>query len=355
MYYPEQRFVSNLIAIERECLLPEEAIGNVQVLEGAKVDLRDVVAHGAVQSEHVIINAAKILGVAPEKVNDLLLAKIGQAVDEQVAIAGKDANRGRRVFSPVRGIITKVDKGRIIMQRMPQIIDLEAGVRGRVVRLYQGRGVAIEAVGTLVQGVWGNGHNLISTLREEPDKGIEAVLHDTLDMTYKGAVLLMNTPLTASLLHILEEQNVGGVIAPSMDATLVERAAGSSVAIMLTEGFGQVNMSYEIHNLLKEYDGAQVTLDTYMPKRWEARRPEAIINRATENRPPSPNLTPALRKGMRVRLTREPYLGQTGRVTDIPKNPLQIGNGLQVACAVVELVTGDTVEIPLANLELAGR
>ena len=80
-----------------------------------------------------------------------------------------------------------------------------------------------------------------------------------------------------------------------------------------------------------------------------------MINRPIEERPPGLNLNATLKTGLRVRITRDPYLGQIGRIDDIPNQMLDLPNGLRVAGARVELISGETVNIPLANLELAGR
>ena len=356
MYYPDQRFVSRLTTVQRECLLPFDAIGNIQAHEGKKVDIRDVVAHGAIQERHVIIDAARILGLKKrESLEHMMLVEVGTAVDEQTPIAGKDADRGKRVFSPVHGIVTHIDDGRIIMQVMPEIINLEAGVQGTVVEVYPGRGVAIEATGGLIQGVWGNSRDLIATLRMEPKNGLETALEDSLDMTYKGAVVAMNKPLTVHHLIVATEQNIGGIIAPSMDSSLRDRVMQSDFAVMLTEGFGHIQMNSEVYLILKEYEGYQVSLDAYMPERWEPRRPEVIVNRVVEERPPAMSPMIPLRRGMRVRVTSDPHLGQSGKVADLPGDPILLDNGLRVRCAQVELITGLTVYIPLTNLELAGR
>ena len=53
-------------------------------------------------------------------------------------------------------------------------------------------------------------------------------------------------------------------------------------------------------------------------------------------------------------MTRDPYQGVLGTVVELPYNPLLLDNGLCVKCAVVELMAGEYVHIPLANLELGG-
>jgi hypothetical protein len=355
-YYPDQRIVSRLSTIHRECLLPENAIGIVRVNDGEKVDVRDIVANGQIPARHVIIPAAKMLGLRDKTaVERLLLVKMNQVVPSETPIAGKRKDRGKRVFAPVRGMVVAIDGGRIIMQEMPELVTVEAGVAGRVIQVYPNRGVAVEAVGAIVQGVWGNGRSIIATLRIEPEQDLRRMIEESLDIKYKGSVIVTTKSLKHDMIPLLEAGNINGVIAPSMPADLIEMATQTNVAVMLTQGFGTMRMTGQVYNLLKEYDGYQVTLDADFPGRWTSRRPEAVINRPIDERPPGLNLNATLKAGLRVRITREPKLGQIGRIEEIPAQLLELPNGLRVAGARVELISGETVNIPLANLELAGR
>ncbi len=355
-YYPDQRIVSRLSTIHRECLLPDNAIGIVRVHEGEKVDVRDIVANGQIPSRHVIIPASDILGVRDKSaVQRLLLVKPNQVVPADTPIAGKRKDRGKRVFSPVRGMVVAIDDGRIIMQEMPELVNIEAGVAGRVIQVYPNRGVAVEAVGAIVQGVWGNGRSIIATLRMQPEQDLRRMIEESLDIQYKGSVMVTTKPLTADMIPLLEAGNINGVIAPSMPADIMESALSTNVAVMLTQGFGTMRMSGQVYNLFKEYESYQVTLDADLPGRWTSRRPEAVVNRPIEERPPGLNLNATLKTGLRVRITRDPFLGQIGRIDDIPNQMLELPNGLRVTGARVELISGETVNIPLANLELAGR
>jgi len=355
-YYPDQRIVSKLSTIHRECLLPEEALGLVRSHEGAKVEVRDIVAHGQIPSGYTILDAAKILGLRDKRVvKRLLLVKEHEIVEADTPIAGKNKDRGKRVFAPVRGTVVAVDEGRIIMQAMPVVVNIEAGVAGRVIQVYPNRGVAVEAVGAIVQGVWGNGRSIIATLRMEPEQDLRRIIEESLDIQYKGSIMVFFKSLTRDVFDLLQEGNINGIIAPSMPADMIEHVLQSNIAVMLTEGFGNSHMNGEVYSLLKDYAGYQVILDADLPGRWTARRPEVVINRAIDERPPGLNLNASLKPGLRVRITRKPHLGQIARISELPNHPLPLSNGLRVMGARVELISGEIVNIPLANLELAGR
>lgn len=357
-YYPDQRYASEYTVIRREVMLPELATGTIRIMEGKKVDVRDVAAQGVMPSRHIIIDAMPILGLKkPEELLGLMQVEPGDTVEDQDVLAGKNPKRGKRVFAPVRGIVAKVDNGRIILQEMPEILNLEAGVRGRVVRVEPGRGLVIEANGGQIQGVWGNNRRVISIMRMEPEGGLKNIEADDLDLRYKGVVVITQNPLTMSSFEVMHDRGFVGLIAPSMDISLMDVALSAHGAVFLTEGFGDMRMSRILFTMFEKFNEQQITLDAYMPNRWENRYPEIVINRTTrEDSPPRrPNPLLALRPTMTVRVSREPYAGQTAKVVEIPKLPVQLENGLRVLCARVELSTGEVVFIPLNNLEVLGR
>lgn len=355
-YHPDQRFVTPLTLVRRRVLLPEDALGTVSVRDGQRVDPRDVVVQGVLPSRHVILEGADYFGLKKrENLASLLLVDIGDAVDVRQPVAGKSATRGKRLFSPVRGLLVAVNDGRVIIQEMPELVKLEAGVRGRVVEIIPGRGVVIETPGALVQGVWGNDRRTLATLRIEPDDGLENITADALEMQYVGAVVVTRRPLKAIGLTVMQDQGFSGIIAPSMDADLREQVLKLDAPVLLTEGFGSAQMGSAVYNLLAEFDRRQVVLDAVTPTRANTRRPEVIIPVAVEQRPAGANPMVMLRKGTEVRIVRAPHLGATGRIVDLPKTPYLLDNGLRTHAAQVELVTGETVPVPLANLEYYGK
>jgi|FLYN01.1.fsa_nt_gi hypothetical protein len=354
-YYPEQRHALELTTIRRERLLPEDAIGSVEIEAGKRVNLRDVVARGTVPARYVIVEAAEFFGLRnPDQLAELMQVEIGNVVDDQDLLAARGR---RRLFSPVRGIVAYIGEGRIIIQETPELIDLEAGVDGQVIEVRPGRGVVIEMVGALVQGVWGNNKRALGPLQVEPEDGLETIFGDQLDIKYQGAIVVTRRPLKPLGIQVMEEQGLRGVIAPSMDTDMIEQALNANGAIMLTEGFGAVRMSAALSTMFANMRGRQAMLDAFTPNRTESRRPEVIMNPTgrTAARPPQPDVDVALRTGMNVRLTRSPYAGQVGQVVHLPKSPVLLENGLRVMCAQVALSGGDRVFVPLANLEIFGK
>lgn len=356
-YYPDQRHVLELSTIQREQTLPEDAIGSVDVRQGASVNLRDIVARGILPSRYLIIDAAKALRL--KKVSDLgeyLRVSIGEGVNPKTVLAEVPKQR-RKVLSPVDGIVADVNDGRIILQVEPEAVELEAGLDGQVIKVQPGQGVVIETYGSVVQGAWGNNRRVIGTLRTEPSAGLESLYGEDLDIQFRGAIVVTRRPLRQTGLDVMEDQNLGGIIAPSIEADLIDALLAVKGAVMLTEGFGSLRMSGLVYNMLNNFNGRQATLEAVQPNRWQTRRPEVIVNPSGrgQNRAVRPNVNQALTVGTSVRLTRIPHLGDVGTVVNLPKTPILLENGLQVLCAEVESVTGEKLTVPLANLEVFGR
>lgn len=354
MYYPKQRIEEELVRLQVRTLLPENTIGSIRVEQGQVVSVRDMLARGLVPARHYIIEAAHDLRLRkPEELNDLMLVSLNTPIPKDTVIAGHDPEHGRRVFCPVDGLVVHVGNGRIIIQEMPEVIDLQSGVRGQVVAVHAGRGVTVEATGGLIQGIWGNGRNVVAPVSLEPEDGLDNIEVEEFSTTFRGEILVIETPLTRKGLAVAEASSVAGLIAPSMDASLYETALEAPFAIMLTIGFGNARMHQQTMTLFEDFAGREGMLNAALPKRFDSRQPELVMHQLVTDDIPEQKQIP-LQVGMEVRITREPYLGRKGQVVELPNMPVALDNGLQVMVAQVEVNLDEIVDIPLANIELAG-
>jgi hypothetical protein len=354
-YFPEQRHALALTTIRRERMLPQDAIGELEAREGERIDLRDVVARGSVPSRYVFIEALDFFGFrTPAQLDAVRLVEVGDMVDEGQIIAGKASGRGRKLLSPVTGVIAYVGEGRIIIQETPEPVELQAGLIGQVVSV---RGVIIETTGAVLQGIWGNGRLVIGTLRMEPEEGVENIFSDQIDMQFRSAIVVTRRPIKAVTLRVVSEQGFSGIIAPSMDVSLIDTATSMRAAILLTQGFSGTRMSQFTFSFLEALAGRQATLDATLPDRFEARRPEVIVNMPIKpgQRPRPPDVDLTLQTGLAVRLTHGERVGQVGTLVHLPKTPYLLENGLRLPCAQVQLVTGESVFVPVANIEVFGQ
>ncbi|MCC6614632.1 MAG: hypothetical protein IT320_14220 [Anaerolineae bacterium] len=356
-YFPEQRHLLPLTIFRRDRLLPVDATGGIEVARGDRVDLHTVVARGAVQAPFTIVEAARQLRLRrPEQLDDLLHVHVGDPVQQGELLAGKNGRRKRGVRSPITGTVVHIGDGRVILQEVGENMVVEAGVNGHVVDIRRGRGALVEGIGAVLQGVWGNNSRATGTLRLEPSDGFGRISREALDSPYHNAIVVTRRPLSQSTLQVVHEQELLGVIAPSIEPELMNDALSSSAAILLTEGFGSQRMSTFSYSFLSNLEGRQATLDGIQPGVLEARRPEVIVNVPLQSgeRPPAPRNDLTLHTDMQVRVTRGNFAGNIGQIIGLLNNPIVLDNGLRVHVAQVYLVTGETLYVPLENLEVFG-
>ncbi len=356
-YFPEQRHLIGLTTFRRDRLLPLDAGGTVEVTKGDRVDLHHVVARGTLPSAYLVIDAARALRLRkPEALNDLLHVSEGDPVSTGQLLAGKEGRRKRGVRSPLTGSVAYIGEGRIILQEIEESITVEAGLTGQVVEVRKGRGAVIEGIGAVVQGVWGNDRRAIGTLRLEPDEGLENIYGEALSSPFRGTIIIARRPLRAASLQVLVDQDIAGVIAPSMEPDVLPAALECPRAVLLTEGFGNMRMGGALSSFLVNLQGRQATLDAALPGVLEARRPEAVITVPTTpgERPSQPRTEQTVQVQTQVRLTRGDFAGSVGTIVELPETPVLLDNGLSVYCARVNLITGETVAVPLENLEVFG-
>lgn len=357
-YYPDQRHQLAMTNIRRERVLPPEAIGELETHEGERVDLRDIIARGSMPSRFVLLDAMSTLALKkPEDLMSLMQVQEGESVEARQVLAGKDPKRGRRLFAPVAGTVYYIGEGRIILQELAETVEVEARLIGTVVGVVPDRGVVIESVGSVVQGVWGNGQVRVGVVRLEPNQGFESLDPDQLDVQYGGSIVVTRRPLTEAGIRSISTLGLAGLIAPTMDIRLIPDVQNLTAAVMLTDMFGTARMNAFVYNFLEGLNGKQATIDATQPSRFESRRPEVIVNvpARSGSRPPMPDPDMTLAQGMTVRLTHGHTVGQVGQVIHLPKTPYLLDNGLRVPCAEVQLSTGDSVFVPLANLEVFGQ
>lgn len=357
--YPEQRYILPKTTVQRAVLLPEGVMGTVAVREGQAVEMNTVIARGRLPAYHHIVDAAVDLRLRnPDDVEVFLLAKPGEQVQAGQVIAGRNPNRGRRAFSPADGMIAGVANGRIVVREFASAVEVVAGMRGFVTEVRRRRGAIIQTVGAVLQGIWGNGQRAVGAIRMEPEDGLDFIRGDEINMRWRGSIVVTRDPLTELGLSVMDEQDMAGVIAPSMDATLLDTVVGYNRTVMLTEGFGLGRMSAPTYSFLEETVTANQnirgTLDAVLPGLAQARRPELIMTVQTRSgeEPPPPKTVRRLRPGMQVRVVRPPFAGQTGRVDEVLETLFSLEGGLRVPAARVTLTNGETTSIPIVNLEL---
>ena len=104
--------------------------------------------------------------------------------------------------------------------------------------------------------------------------------------------------------------------------------------------------------LLSTNENRDVSINAESWDRFTGRRPEVIIPLPAPEELPMVRETLMYTSGQTIRVIGSPYWGKTGRINQLLPAQATISNGLKVEAAEVRLENGDTVLLPLANLEV---
>ena len=333
--------------IQRERLLP--IAGNVIARRGQKVSPTDVIAEANLAPEHIFLDVARGLGLPSARADKHIQRKVGEEVSENDIIAGP-ASMGRVVRTHRPGKIVAAGNGQVLIEIESRPYELVAGISGVIIELIPDRGAVIATTGALIQGVWGNGRidfGLLNIGIHAPDDMITA---DQLDVSLRGSVYLGGYCRDEAVLTSAADLPLRGLILSSIESSLVPVAMKMNYPILLIEGFGRIAMNSAAYNLLTTNERREVSISAESMDRLQGVRPEIIIPLPASGELPVE--TDTFKSGQQVRILRAPHIGQIGTLTGIYEEPASLPNGIRAWAGDVQLENGETVLLPLANLEV---
>ena len=344
--------IVGLTSIVRERLLPVS--GTVLVRLGQKVNPNDVIAETNWAREHVILDVARALHVAPNAADGLIKCKVDDRLAANTEIATGKGIFPRSVRTLREGRVVVVGGGQVLMEVGETKIELRAGIPGTIIEVVANRGAIIQTAGALVQGVWGNGRidsGILVNIAEKPDGVLTA---GRMDVSLRGSILLACMVKDAETLQAAGDLPVRGLILSGLYPSLIQVAREMRYPIMVTDGFGPLPMNSAAYKLLSTNIKREVTINAEVYDRSSGARPEAIIPLPISTDPPSPREVETFAPGLQVRMRRPPALGMLGILVAVKPGLTLLPSGLRAPSAEVRLENGETVVAPLVNLEVVG-
>ncbi len=341
-----------LATIVRERTLP--VAGKVLVHINQRVNPTDVIAEASFAREHVLLDVARTLGVSPAVADKLIKVKEGDRLSQGALVAEGRGLFARSIKAPRAGRVMIAGGGQVLMEVGDTRVELKAGLPGVVTQVLPERGVVIRTAGALIQGVWGNGridNGLMVSLLEKPDDVLNA---DRLDVSLRGSVILGGHVRDLETLKAAAELPARGLILSSLLSPLIVPAYQMRYPIIIMDGFGAMPMNSAAFRLLTTNNKREVTVNAEHFDRYSGNRPEVIIPLPVSNEPPEPNSFETFTVGQTVRLRRPPSAGMIGTLSNLPAGLSTLPNGLRAPAAEVKLENGETVLVPLVNLEVVG-
>lgn len=341
-----------LTTIVRERTLP--VAGKVSAHVNQRVSPTDVVAEATFAREHVLLDVARTFGVSANAADKLLKVNQGDRLTQGALIAETGGMIPRTIKAPRAGRVMIAGGGQVLMEVGDSRVELRAGLPGVVTHILPERGVVIRTAGALVQGVWGNGridNGLMISLLEKPDDVLSA---DRLDVSLRGSVILAGHVRDAETLKVAAELPIRGLIISSLLSPLISVAYQMRYPILSMEGFGAIPMNSAAFKLLTTNNKREATVNAEHFDRYSGNRPEVIIPLPISSEPPEPNVYETFAVGQQVRLRRPPNVGMIGTISSLPSGLSMLPSGLRASSADVKLENGESMLVPLVNLEVVG-
>jgi len=358
--------VSERTVVRKERRLPLK--GEVLIKEGDTVEAEQIIARAYLPGDVELLNIAGQLGVSGDEIKPYLKKKEGDEVKKGEIIAESKGLFGMfktQVKSPIDGVIESISfvTGQAILRHPPQEVSIKAYINGTVEKVIPEEGAIIRTVATFIQGIFGiggEGYGEILPVCSSPD---ETLTPELIPETAKGKVIVGGSFVTYEALQRAVEVGATGVVVGGIDADDLRRFLGYDIGVaitgtekkgttlIVTEGFGRMNMAKKTFELLTKYAGRRASINGATQIRAGVMRPEVIITQEGEAEEPHKGWETGLEVGHLVRIIREPYFGQIGRVVELPPPLEQIETEAHVRILKVKL-DDKVVTIPRANVEI---
>lgn len=363
--------VTEKILLTKKRILPLK--GEVLVKVGDKVEPDTVVARTLLPGAVEPINVANILGVPPEDVIHHMLKKEGEKVEENEIIAKSKSFFGlftSECKTKTEGTIESISSitGQVLIRGNPQPVEIKAYLKGEVVEVYEQEGVAVSSWGSFIQGIFGIGGETHGKLKMVCKDNTEVLTDKHINKDCQGYVLVGGSLVTASAIKKAVSVGAKGIVIGGFDDKDLREFLGYDlgvaitgseelgITLVVTEGFGQMNMAERTFELLKSKEGEEACINGATQIRAGVIRPEVVIpcerNVHTKMKEEELDEKVGLEIGRQIRVIREPYFGKLGKVVDLPPNLQKLESESSARVLQVEFKDKIRAIIPRANVEL---
>ncbi len=361
--------VTENIVLRKDRILPLK--GKVLVKKGDRVKSDDIVAQTFLPGKVLPIKLANKLGVLPGMINDFLIVKPGSIIKKGEILAETKGFLGMFksvVKSPIDGELESVSHhtGQALLREPKIPIEIKAFIDGIVVDVIPEEGVVIENKSAYVQGIFGLGNEttgLLKMIAKAPD---DIIKPEDLNSDCKDKIIVGGSLLTLDVIEKARAIGVRGIITGGIDDNDINKLLGYDIgvaitgheqidlSIVVTEGFGTINMAKKTYELLAKYEGYKTSIHGRTQIRAGVIRPEIIIPQQFEEKDltAAENKMSTLEIDGTIRVIRQPNFGRIGKITALPEPLMTVESETRVRILEVEFDDGEKVTIPRANVEV---
>jgi len=354
------------IVKERKLPLP----GDVMVKIGDTVKAEDVVACTCLPGNVQTVNVAGLLGTLPEDVRDCMLKKEGETIKKNEVIAETKGFLGlfkSRVQSPTDGSIESISNvtGQVILREPPEPVEVFAYIDGKVVKIFEKEGVAIETYAAFIQGIFGIGGETYGDIKRVVEDEASILTSKEIDKNCKDKILIGGSLATSDGLKKSIEVGAKGIVVGGIADRDLRDFLGYDIGVaitgsetigltlVITEGFGKMRMARKTFNLLTMHEGKKASINGATQIRAGVIRPEVVVPiKEAKIEKEKIRTKTGLVVGSPIRIIREPFFGELGKVVALPSELQKIETEAKVRILEVELENGKHVTLPRANVEM---
>ena len=355
--------------VRKERRLPIK--GELKVKKGDAVNADDIVAKTNLPGNVHMVKVANRLNISPADIMDVLLVEEGDTLNEGDMIAETQGLFGffkSELRSPVSGQIESISDitGQIVMREAPLPVEVDAYVSGTVLDIIQDEGVTIESEAAYVQGIFGIGGEARGNLEVVSSSRENELSIEDINENHSGKIIVGGSFLSLEAYKKALELKVKGIVVGGFNYFDLEEILGYRLGVaitgteeletslVLTEGYGNIEMSDRTYDLLKGHNGKFVSINGATQIRAGVIRPEIVIPLADDKMPSDVVIEKeklGIESGSLVRVIRAPFFGKIGNVIELPPELQKMESETMVRVAKVN-IDGEDVIIPRSNLEM---
>ncbi|MGB8656871.1 MAG: hypothetical protein WCE90_03690 [Candidatus Zixiibacteriota bacterium] len=362
--------VTEKIRVTKKRILPLK--GEVLVKVGDKVKPDTVVARTLLPGNVEPFNVANVLGIPPEDIMHHMLRKEGERVKEGEVVASSKSFFGlfsSECKSKAEGTVESISSvtGQVLIRGNPIPVEVKAYLEGEVVEVYEKEGVAVSTWGSFIQGIFGIGGETHGEIKVVVKDNAEVLTDSLIEKDCRDKVIVGGSLVTADAMKKAISLGARGIVVGGfgdkdlrdfLGYDLGVAITGSEelgITLVVTEGFGQINMAEKTFALLKSKEGEMACFNGATQIRAGVIRPEVVIPFAgdvnkREDKEELENI--GITIGYPVRVIRQPYFGRLGKVSDLPSALQKLESESSARVLEVEFEDGTRAMIPRANVEM---
>lgn len=348
--------------------------GGVIVEKGNIVKSDDIVARTNLPGKVHSVNVVNRLGILPKDIRNNMLKNEGESVkkDEPIAETKPFIKFFKSIcFSPITGTIESISDvtGQVILREPPKPVQINAYIDGKVTEVVESEGVVIETNAAFIQGIFGVGGETTGELQFAVNSPNDLIKLENLKEEYKDKILVGGSIIYYDAIQKALNIGVKGIIVGGIRDNDINKLLGYdlgvaitgsediNITLVITEGFGQINMAQKTFEILKAREGSRASISGATQIRAGVVRPEIIIpfdgmdEKLDSEAHAADEESGGISIGDPIRIIRNPYFGKIGKVKALPSELKMIETEANVRVLEVEFPDGLTVVVPRSNIE----